>query len=334
MVRKFAFFICCVSVLLLPRPARAQMTSLVAQNLVAEGKNYYASGDYAKAIHEFSKALLADPNNEEAQHYLNGMGMDVGLLIGDNKTKLYHLSKIAKNIDWYKMEMSKLEQDNAEKERLADLLKKEKQRLAEALANKEAENVALKEQVGEVVSTVKTLEKDTVKKEKEISCLNEELCALEETLVTKVALLEEKEVRIKDLDRDVRLTRKEAKQRAAQDRAMIKGIESHAQRKEKQVARLSMDVAKLKETVSDRDSVLEEREARLKELTAEIRGMERDLRETEQRWQAVQLDYEKKLQDRDGQVEQVQERHAQAEQAYQQKVAGPAEEPAGENAWN
>ena len=48
--------------------------SLVGDDLTKEGIQYYEKGEFMPAIHTLSKALLADPKNEQAKAYLKKNG--------------------------------------------------------------------------------------------------------------------------------------------------------------------------------------------------------------------------------------------------------------------
>lgn len=73
-------------------------------NLRKEGGNYlvsiaktaYARGQYEDAAHEFSKALLVDPENKEALEGLRAMGIDRGLY-ADVRTSLTNTVEISRN---------------------------------------------------------------------------------------------------------------------------------------------------------------------------------------------------------------------------------------------
>ena len=54
-----------------------------AEALCQYGKRLYKQGDLENAIHEFSKALIVDPENETAKSYLRKMGLAEGLYSGE-----------------------------------------------------------------------------------------------------------------------------------------------------------------------------------------------------------------------------------------------------------
>jgi len=64
--------------------------------LVKLAKTAYARGQYEDAAHEFSKALLIDPENKEALEGLRAMGIDRGLY-ADVRTSLTNTVEISRN---------------------------------------------------------------------------------------------------------------------------------------------------------------------------------------------------------------------------------------------
>jgi len=75
----FCFLLSIVMVISMVQNIHAETTSIVSEYLTEEGKNLYESGNADEALKSFSKAILADPNNEEAKEYLKEMGIEEGL---------------------------------------------------------------------------------------------------------------------------------------------------------------------------------------------------------------------------------------------------------------
>lgn len=308
-------------------PATAFEGTLVAEHLVAEGINFYAQGEYPQAIHEFSKALLVDPNNEEAQYYLGKMGMGTGLLFGEKRTKDFHLGRAIKNVDWYQQQLTQIEKDRADKEKVLQWLYAEKKKLDSVVANKLAENQQLRGKISQVQQHFKsktaqdrallsTMEKQVVEKDKTISCLNDELCALEKTLVTKVSLLEEKQKQVAALDKQIVSVRESARRKAAEDRALINGIEQISAQKSHQIARLNTDLYQLKNQLKSEIQDSQEKEQKVKDLSGDLRALERELTITESRWESTRVDYDRSIQNLEIQLEQQLRHKAAAEDKY------------------
>jgi tetratricopeptide (TPR) repeat protein len=53
-----------------PPPSRNYGQEVTSQNHLANGKKFYHQGEYAKALQEFKKAVIADPRNWEARYYI------------------------------------------------------------------------------------------------------------------------------------------------------------------------------------------------------------------------------------------------------------------------
>jgi chromosome segregation ATPase len=311
--------------------ADAYESSLIAEHLVMEGKNYYASGDYARAIHELSKALLIDPHNAEAQYYLNQLGAAAGVLLGRGSSSMSQMAHMSRNLEWYKTELSKKERDNIEKARLAQTLQAEREKLHQKLVNREQENKVLQQKIGDVQAhfrkkasqdraMINGLEKISSQKDVEIACLNDELCTLEETLLTKVELVEEQENEIKDLSRNVQEVKKMSQQRAAEDQVLIKSIEAASEHKSKEIAKLSTDLVETKDQLATSNQTLTEKDQKMNELIDEINSLEKDLNTTEKRWESTKLDYEKTIQNLEQEVTQNKTQLSKTDEQYSQKM--------------
>ena len=71
-MRKLSLFIAVLILTLLALPAYAASTTQVASDyLVKIGEKDLKSGDLQGAIHEFSKALMLNPDNKKAQYLLS-----------------------------------------------------------------------------------------------------------------------------------------------------------------------------------------------------------------------------------------------------------------------
>lgn len=66
-----------LSVAIPPQLAQAVSPS-PSQYLIEIGQKYYDQGCYQEALHEFSKALIADPKNADAQYYINKIKAEKG----------------------------------------------------------------------------------------------------------------------------------------------------------------------------------------------------------------------------------------------------------------
>ena len=153
-----SIFLSLLLAVFLPVPAFAAV-SMVSEDLCRKGKFYYERGDYAKAVHELSKAILVDPKNEEARGYLQQLGIKDGLY-GRQNPPLSQIAALAHDIQQYKREVQSLEEKTRKQAGLNKLLEQDKQYFRQAILNKETENQILKEKVV-------TVEQDAAVRQKE-----------------------------------------------------------------------------------------------------------------------------------------------------------------------
>lgn len=300
--------------------ARAFEGSLVAAHLVGEGKSYYLQGQYPQAIHEFGKALLVDPNNEEAQFYLAKMGTSTSFLRGQGE-------QVVKNIEWYQRQLAKVLQDKVDDEKMMKRLITEKKKLDDLVANKEAENEQLQKKVSEVQkyfrnkaaqdrALLTVMEDQMEKKNEAITCLNNELCTVKDTLVTKVALLEEKDKKLVAMDQKVADVEKESRRQAAQDQALINNIERLSEIKGRQIERLHEDLSVLKDHLEVQAKDGQAKAEKVQNLSAEVRSLEKALNTTESRWSSTRANYDRSIRTLQSQIDQQIRQKAAAEERH------------------
>ena len=87
-----------------------------ANLLVQVGVEHYEKGELDQAIHEFSKALMLDPNHSVAKEYLAEFGMEEGLYPGMT-TKLTRVADMATQIAEYKKKLVQMEQEKMDLEK-------------------------------------------------------------------------------------------------------------------------------------------------------------------------------------------------------------------------
>lgn len=121
--------------------------------LIEIGNNEKANGNLKGAIHEWSKALMLDPTNEEAKRNLREAGLEEGLYSGA-ETHHSRIADMSKKLDEYKYKVAKLEKQKEAMEVKLGLIELENRNLAnqsddlyEANMAKEAEVLGLSEKV-------------------------------------------------------------------------------------------------------------------------------------------------------------------------------------------
>jgi chromosome segregation ATPase len=105
----------------------ANTSNDAADYLANLGKKYYDGGQIDEAIHEFSKALIVDPNNVLAKKYLNKLGLSQGLY-SPAKTTTTQIADLTKNIRKYQQKVTTLEKKNGEVASKLDQTEKEKEK--------------------------------------------------------------------------------------------------------------------------------------------------------------------------------------------------------------
>ncbi len=123
---KHHLLIICIFLWACPVPAGA---SLLSDELTDTGIEYYYDGLYADAIHELSKALLADPDDHRAMKFLRLMGLSGGIY-GPGETMLARTGDLANRVIAYHQT---LERTLVEKEREKDLADRRNQSLKNQL---------------------------------------------------------------------------------------------------------------------------------------------------------------------------------------------------------
>lgn len=186
--------------------------SMVVQELIKMGKGFYESGHYEKAIHEFSKALLVEPYNEEALKCLEKMGVDGGVY-GYQKTAVDHIYELSEEIAAYQNDLQALEaQKNAQQEYNAKL-EQQKAYLKNMIAQKEEEkqNLSAESEEFRAVATMKLkenqdyiseLEQGSRGKIVELVRLNTDLVEIKEELISDKNVIEGQAEELNGLKRD------------------------------------------------------------------------------------------------------------------------------------
>ena len=123
--------------------SQAETTNATSDYLVEIGEMYYNKGQKTDAIHEFSKALLINPDNKVAKEYLHKMGLREGLY-KPSRTSITIAAESADRLKEYEQKMSQLERDKANLESMFQRLADDRDRLLEENALKDEEIKKLK----------------------------------------------------------------------------------------------------------------------------------------------------------------------------------------------
>ena len=108
--------------------AMARQENRGAAFLVDAGIDDLNRGNKQRAIHQFSKALMLEPDNKRALFYLNQLGMREGLY-QPYKTNLKVITDLAGDVEYYQMQMSRLQDQKKRMQSVLDRLSRENERL-------------------------------------------------------------------------------------------------------------------------------------------------------------------------------------------------------------
>ena len=136
------------------------LANLISTDLVELGKEYYQAGDYSRAIHELSKALLADPADEEAKKYLNKMGLKDGVYHQD-KTPIDKIADLSNEVVNYQQQLSDLEQANVQHLQAKEALEQQNASLQESASSQNTENEILRRKLDQAHDDIKIQGKQT-----------------------------------------------------------------------------------------------------------------------------------------------------------------------------
>ena len=101
--------------------AASSTTKDAADYLVEVGEMALRGGNAQDAIHEFSKALMIDPDHQEAKAYLRQFGLKAGIYTGA-VTRESRLADLAHGVRRHKKDINKLQEERTNLERRVMLL--------------------------------------------------------------------------------------------------------------------------------------------------------------------------------------------------------------------
>ncbi len=187
-------------------------SKLVVDDLVKEGKIFYQRGDHEQAIHEFSKALILDPDNKEAKKYLKKMGIsEKGLYQPENPEITRHLRQ-SQEIDDYKNLVNAIKDETFHQKQLNEKLQNEQVALKDIIVKKEHRNHALKVELDGVQQEKDAafskgrqrsylLEQEELLKSQKISKLDTEIADLKSRLDDKTREMEDKSKTLEGIEK-------------------------------------------------------------------------------------------------------------------------------------
>lgn len=288
MERKTTFLaVClCVSIFLFPcpLPALAESANIMTEYLVKIGKIYYDEGNFVSAIHEFTKAVMIDPNNEEAQYYLKKLGAEGGYF-GRSEKRVIEINRLAGEIERYKKALAVLEKENRRKEKVARSLEADKEALRQVVSAKDTENENLRQEITRVQKDFKTqsekdrlaiarIQKAATEKTRQIDRLNREMDRLNGRLAVVRDRIAVKAAENIGLQTRIKEVRQEAAAQSAKDEALLREMEVAFKTKTREIARLNMEMTKLNDRMAAVQKTISVKEAEnigLRDKVREIR---------------------------------------------------------------
>jgi len=120
-MKKLALFLT-VIFLLIPFSANASTGQAGADFIVEVGERALKDGDISEAIHEFSKALMLDPDNKKARWYLAKLHVDQEGIYNGARTPEDQMGDMARDLGEYENDLSGLERDRYYLQERVDLL--------------------------------------------------------------------------------------------------------------------------------------------------------------------------------------------------------------------
>lgn len=148
----------------------AESKNDAANFLVDVGEIHLKQGETQRAIHEFSKALLIEPENVRAKEYLAKYDLEEGLYKGIN-TNSSQIMDLALHVEEYKRKVNELECEKVGVQNALNALELEKEVLMKAHETLKSETSQLKTQVSQLEETVKLTESQHSEKIKEIESI-------------------------------------------------------------------------------------------------------------------------------------------------------------------
>lgn len=201
---KICFLILCLSI---PSAIFAQEEAIpISQDsasayLVTLGQRAQQKGRIQEAIREFSKALMLDPTNQQAQKRLQELGVSQDML----SARTTNPAELSNQIKVNQEQINQLIQEKIFLEQELTNLKVENNRLIEDKVKAETEAKALKQESQTPPGTVVNVLEDYLEvREKELTQVQEKLSAKEAELKNKNNLIDDQTKNLQTLEEDLK----------------------------------------------------------------------------------------------------------------------------------
>jgi len=272
--------------------AMAASDPVMGKYLVRMGKLYYKQGDLASAVHEFTKAIMVDPGNREAQKYINRITMDGGYFVRkEDRSK--NVEALVSVLEDYETKIRSLSKEKHQQMKINVLLKQDKEKLHRIISARNQENADLSADLKEKVAVVKTKTKEISRLAKRLQRLDKELASVNQEISVKLAENNGLQEKIKEIQlaakkniKEVQLAAKEnikemklaAKDQASSDGALIAELQNNLEKKIRQIAMLTKEKTKLNTRIETVKKTIEKQEQENQGLLAKVEQTEKTIK--------------------------------------------------------
>lgn len=232
-MKRLIIFVIAVILNVVSVPAYAAGTAVYAKYLIKQGQLYYESGNFMAATHEFTKVLLLDPNNREAQKYLDDLRVGAALYLHP-QANVERAADLAKKVDSYQKDLRDLKKAGNYHEKLNQDLK----------ANLVAKQQQLKQLDGRLAQTIQQLnisQSQLVSLQKEAAQLTSDKTELRQTILVKERSVEDLKLRIVEIQKNVKV-------QSAKQQALVLNMQKQVSLANAELGRLRQNFVKLQDS--------------------------------------------------------------------------------------
>jgi len=257
---------------------------MASGHFVAEGRAYYEQGNHKRAIDSFSKALLSDPDNEEAKEYLNKLGVSGSIYLGKG-TQLDEITRLSRTVSELQAQNQVATQEAASLQQTVVGLQIEKSGLENDLDQKREEIVNLNADLFQMKHALNTHLSDIQAKTRELTQIETELAlATEDAPGEDIASLEESKGKYEGDVAGLQEKLKKAQARTADKRqaqnTRIKELEKELAVKQTQLMMVNDKLVLAKRKIKERYAQLSKKDKTIGDLKRSLNALKDDLRQT------------------------------------------------------
>jgi len=270
---------------------------LAAGHFVEEGRMYYEQGKYKRAIDSFSKALLSDPDNQEAKEYLHKMGVSGSIYMGRDAS-LDEITRLSQTVSELKAKNERAVQETQSLHKTVDDLQGQKTNLEDQLARKKEEIVSLNADLFQMQHALTSHLNDIQEKARELDKINTQLdSAGDEVKTTDTKQLErdrdQHEQEIAALRDKLKTVQEKADSGQEAQKARVKELENELAKKQTNLMMVNDKLVLAKRKIRERYAQLSEKEKTINGLKRSLKQMKEDLQQARLKMRVVGHDRER-----------------------------------------